>query len=203
MASRQIAISDVLPLSDTPNYIVGNWYLAGSGGVVNAGQAPTSGSIRLYPAYIYKQLTIDTLGVSVSTVSAGGNVQAAIYANNAATGRPTGSALVSTGSMSTTSAAPVTAAASLQLGSGLYWFATNCDNSTAIFIAQSSTSYNASSLLGSATLATILPASAGTMTGVAVTQTFGTWPDLTGASFTEQTTSLRYPLVAFKVASIP
>jgi hypothetical protein len=137
----------------------------------------------------------------ISTLSGGGNVQCAIYANNPATGRPTGNALVSTASITTASTGSVNATASVQLEEGLYWFATNCDNATAVFVTLTVDSISISQMIGSATQGNCLGAGQ-TITGVTATQTFGTWPSLTSATFTEDTTQ-NSPLVQFQVGSVP
>jgi hypothetical protein len=187
-------------ISGHPGYLSGFWYLPPYFSNVSSGTAPGSGSIRLYPAYIRKTITISALGLRVITASAGGNVQAAIYANDPATNRPTGNPLASTASMSTASAASVSATASVTLSPGLYWFATNCDNATAAFTGATTTVAQGSWLIGSATQANCLGNGSGTLSGLSFTQAFGTWPDLTAGSFTELTGSTAVPLIQFKIA---
>ena len=202
--STAAAVWTLLELSDHPGYIVNNWYLpAGITAIASGGNGGT-GTLRLVPAYIKERITISNLGVRVTTLSAGGNVQAAIYANNPATGRPTGNALVSTASMSTASVANVSAAASVQLEPGLYWFATCLDNATAVLAAVSSTQAIASTTIGSAIASGggALTTTAG-LTGVNVAGTFGTWPSLTSATFNESAGSAGYGAVVFQVASVP
>lgn len=195
------AVWTALELSDHPGYIVGNWYLQYSIGMLSSASAPGASSIHLYPAYIKERITLSSLGVRVSTLSASGNIQAAIYANNPATMRPTGNALASTASMSTSSLANVNSSVSVQLEPGLYWWATNCDNGTAIFTSISSGNYAIGGLIGSATQGNIL-FNGSALTGVTVSQTFGTWPSLTAATFTE-TTATAMPVVQFLIGSVP
>lgn len=181
-----------------PGYIVNNWYVGG--GVYNfqTGSAVSANNIRAYPAYVMEKLTVGALGVRINTAAAGGNVSLAIYAHNPATGRPTGTPLVSTASISTTSVGSVNAAASAQLGPGLYWFATNADNATVVL--EGINAYLAPYLVGSATQGNDATSNAG-ISGVIVSQAFGTWPDLTSASFGENLGNIS--LVQFKVASVP
>lgn len=186
-------------VSDMPDYVAGNWYLPYIIVATSNGQAPGAGSIRLVPMYLKSKLTINNLGVNITTASAGGNVQAAIYANNPATGRPTGTALVTTGNMATDATGAVSSTVNIQLNPGLYWFATNSDNSTVTYISNGSTSPYQSIMIGSTSLSN----TAGMLSGLSVTQTFGTWPNLTSASFTELSTSQRIPLVFFRVGSVP
>jgi hypothetical protein len=200
--SRQISQADVIPFTDFPGYLAGKWYIPSGIFSNSAGSAPGAGSIRLFPGYIKQQCTLNALGVRISTLSAGGNVQAAIYANNPATMLPTGTPLVSSGNMSTTIAASVNAAISLQLGPGLYWFGTNCDNGTVSMPAISPSSLFGAQNLGSATQSADMAGTFG-ITGVSVAQTFGTWPDLTSASFAELANITNVALLQFKVASVP
>jgi hypothetical protein len=199
--SRQIASSDVLPIADFVNYIAGKWYLPAGYGAMSSGAAPGADSIRLFPGFIKQLVTINSLGLRLNVASAGGSIQAAVYANNAATMRPTGSALASTASISTTSTGSLNSAVSVQLAAGLYWFATNSDNGTSAAVSLDSAKSVASSLLGSSTQANDLTSAAG-LIGLSVSQTFGTWPDLTSGSFTEVNTN-SIPFVQFKVASVP
>jgi hypothetical protein len=200
--SRQIALSDVSPIADFTGYIANNWYLPSGITRIGGGGAPAANSIRLHAGIIKQRCTLSALGLRISTGSAGGNIQAAIYANNATTGRPTGSALASTASMSTTSTGSVNSAVSVQVDPGLYWFATNNDNGVVVGVALDVTGINIAALIGTATQGNGLIAN-GTLVGLSVSQTFGTWPDLTAASFTELTSVTTMPVVQFKVASIP
>lgn len=200
-ATTNAAVWTLLELSEHPGYIVGNWYVPSGITFIAGGSAPSANSIRLFPSYIKERITINSLGVRVSTLFASGNVQAAIYAANTATGRPTGNALASTASMSTTSVASVNAAVSLQLEPGLYWFGTCMDNATSALAAVSASSIGASSTIGSATQANDL--GAGGLTSISVIGTFGTWPDMTSASFVETNGSGGVGIVQFKIGSVP
>jgi hypothetical protein len=200
--SRQIALSDVTPIADFTGYIANNWYLPDGIARICGGGAPAANSIRLHAGIIKQKCTLSALGLRISTLSAGGNIQCALYANNAATGRPTGNALASTSSITTASTGSVNGAVSVQVDPGLYWFATNNDNGVVVGVALDVTGINISALIGSATQGNILVAN-GTLVGLSVPQTFGTWPDLTSASFTELASVTTMPVVQFKVASIP
>lgn len=201
-APRQIAQSDTLPITDFPGYVVGNWYLPfGLPGALIAGVAPGLNSIRLTPGYIKQKATIDSLGVRVTTLFSGGNAQAAIYASDL-TSRPTGAALASSASMSTTSTGNVNAAVSLQLNPGLYWFATNLDNATAALAGANISNAALSTFIGSPTQSTCL-GSGQSFVGLAVAATFGNWPDLTAASKAEVLFNGTVPLVQFKIGSVP
>ena len=79
-------------------------------------------------------------------------------------------------------------------GFTLKWYEMCLANTALIDAALNSLSVGAVS----ATLATIL-ATAGTPVFLRTAQTFGTWPDLTGATWTDETTS-RAPAIAFRAA---
>jgi hypothetical protein len=184
-----------------PGYIAGNWYNAGmSGGGMGTGTGAQNGKVTAYPAFIYERCTLSSLGVRISTTNAG-NVQAAIYANNPATSRPTGLALASTASMSTASGTNVSSAVSVQLEAGLYWFGTNLDNATATMISWNGAGAGAQFYCGSATQTNALNNQVG-LGGVTSTMTFGTWSDLTAASFSEIVGN-NLPIVQYKIASVP
>lgn len=201
--ARQIASSDVLPISSQPGYVAENWYIPTTTTTyMGNGGAPGNGSIRLFAGYIHRTVTLNSLGARV-VVTAAGNVQAAIYANDPATTRPTGSALASTASLSTASTANVNATVSVQLTAGLYWFATNCDNATATFISLPANTTFQSGIIGSATASDVIGSAGGGICGLSVAQAFGTWPSLTAASFSVISNSNTVPIVQFKVASVP
>jgi hypothetical protein len=170
-----------------PTHIAGNWYVTEGGGLV-LGAAAAANQIRLAPFIVRKAITISQLGGRLTTGSASGNCQLAIYANNAATGRPTGNALAVTGSISTTTAAAISAditGADVTLQPGIYWSAVNVDASgaSAVFLGPAASAALGGRLIGNSTLSTAM---AGNVAGanLLVAQTFGTWPDLTGGSFT-------------------
>lgn len=200
MVSRVISALDVLPLCPYPPYVSGKWRMASMDQADSTGQAPGANSIRLYPFYIHRTLTIDRLGAVVSTLFAGGNIQAAIYASDPTTLEPTGNPLVAGGSMSTAATGNVEATVSATLPPGLYWAATNCDNATSAFSANGSTSTWLARAIGSATQSECWSTGGGTLSGYTFAHTFGTWPDLTGQTFVKLTTSQRIPLISFRPA---
>ena len=183
-----------------PGYVPGNWYLPlGITASFSTGVAPGNGSIRLALGYIDRPVAINALGGRIQTVSASGNWQAAIYAADPTTKRPTGAALAATPSMATGAAASVNGAVNVTLQPGFYWFASNCDNAVAIPTMISSASPVQAQLVGSPTQANDMLSNNGFISGLSVAQAFGTWPDLTAASFTEVVAS-SIPVVQFKVA---
>lgn len=178
-------------------YVANRWYLPLGTNDISNGSAPGANVISLAPGFIAQKCTISALGTRLSTLSAAGNFQHAIYANSTAM-RPTGTALASTASISTAATGSLNAAVSVQLDMGWYWFATNFDNATAAANTMNSASSNLASVIGSTSQQNELVSSA--FTGLTVAQTFNTWPDLTAGSFGDGFT---IPIVQFKVGSVP
>jgi hypothetical protein len=185
-----------------PGFISNNWYQPIGGIAVVAGAAPGTGTIKLQPFALLKPITVKALGVRITTIGTSGNCQLALYAHNAATGRPTGSALVSTGSITTGATGAVSALVSAQatLQPGFYWMAVNQDNATVAYQTVTSSQIDMGFLIGSATLSNITASSAAATLFLSVSQTFGTWPDLTSATFTENTGTAACALVLMQAA---
>lgn len=173
-----------------PGFVSGNWYIPTPYATVSTGAAIPANNIKLLPFTVTKPITVSALAARLTTASSGGNFQLAIYANNPTTGRPTGTALCSTASISTTTTGALSAAvgANTLLNPGTYWMAINQDNAVAIYETLAGTVVLMGALIGSATLANVTSSGTAAAFGLSVSQTFGTWPDLTSASFTEQTT---------------
>lgn len=181
-----------------PSFITGNWHRLGLPVSAAAGAALTTNSIHCAPFVQMIPETVAALGARITTLAASGNFQEAIYANNPATGRPTGTALASTGSITTGSTGVVNATATGTIPAGVNWECVNADNSTVILEATGSAVSVMASLIGSATQANI-SAGAGVADLIVTTpQTFGTWPDLTSATWTEASNSLAFGLLHAK-----
>lgn len=187
-----------------PAFIVSNWYIP-NGMVPGSLTTPTSGQIRLIPAMMTQRATIGALGSFITTLQAAQNFQLAIYAANPTTFRPTGTALASTASMSTGAGgfASAVLSANIQVQPGqVVWLAYNGNSTTAIFTGGSSTAGSLAQLLGSSTGAFILNNQV-VLNGLQVTgQAFGSWPDLTSATFTE-TVGNQLVGTAMQIASVP
>lgn len=179
------------PVVVHPGYVAGNYYSLQPYVSVAGGAALAASTIRLTPFTLAKPLRVAELAARVITTSAAGNFQLAIYANNASTGRPTGTALCNTASLSTTTAAAVSGAVTaVTLAPGTYWLALNQDNAVAGYQAIANATIVAGALIGSTTLNNVSGGTTATMLTLTVAQTYGTWPDLTSGSFTESTTNL-------------
>lgn len=186
-----------------PNgYVVGNWYAENGSTAYSAGVQPGAGSMRCYPGYFNRTWTSDSIGVRISTLFAGGNIQGAVYANSAAN-RPTGNKLVSSASMSTAVVTGVSAAAAFQFQAyTIYWFCSNMDNTTSIAVSATQTSVSYEQLLGDPSLGNMVTGSGAGVVGVSTPKTFGTWDDVSGATWTVVFTA-SFPLLMPRIASIP
>jgi hypothetical protein len=191
-----------LALSEFQGYIVNNWYIPHGVAGFSVGTAPGANSIRLAPFIIKQRVTISSLAVRVGTLSGSGNVQAAIYNADATLKRPTTFIDSTTLSTNATGVISNTLTANRQLEPGLYFYATNCDNGTAVFTSTTTTSTFIGQNFGDATQALTLGTGGNQIAGYSFAGTYNTWPDLTGQTLTGVSGS-NIPVVIFKVASVP
>jgi hypothetical protein len=197
------AVWNALEPSDFPGYIVGNWVAPFGYTSTATSGALAVNTLRCYPGYIKQRVSISSLGGRV-VANAAGNVQFAIYRANLATGRPTGTPAASTASMSTAAAGTISSAASAQFEQGLYWFCANTDTAALTFTTQmSGTSGIMGQIIGSAAQGSVFGSGSGSLTGVSLAQTFGTWPNVTASSFTELSGNNAIAGVEFLIQSIP
>lgn len=199
-ATAGAAAWELMDAADHPGYISGNWYYP-VGITLATGNSLAGGTVRFTPFIIKSRVTITQIGVRINTAASGGNVQAAVYSHNSAIGRPTGPPIAVTPSLSTTGAGNMAVApvgGDFTLEPGLYWFGINADNSTVGMQAVSNGQSWTTALIGSATEANV--SNTGTITGLSVqtAMTFGTWSDVTSASWSE--TSALGAILHFKVA---
>jgi hypothetical protein len=199
--SKKATASQIVTLASgggvtAQKYTSGRWYSLFQTHTSVIGTAATVNTIRMVPFLIHKSVTISDLMARVTTAAAGGNIQYAVYASDTA-GKPTGTALTSTGNLSMASIGAVSATlgANLTLSPGLYWAAANQDNATGVCLAPGPNTLLG--LYGSTSPSTI--ASAGPPNNLIVASTFGTWPDLTATTPTESTT-IHGPMMYYKVA---
>lgn len=188
-----------------PGYVSGRWYMPTVRGTIGAGSALGAASIVLYPFFLPKSVTINTLGARITTQAASGNIQLAIYNSVAATGLP-GTLAANTANISTTSSGLVSSAVvqgsgSVTLAPGLYWGAVNADataGSTVVLQAITAAAIVAGDIIGSATQSQVSSGASNGMLTHTVGSTFGTWSDLTGT--TSGGNSAAFGLVQMKVA---
>lgn len=186
--------------SDFFGYISGNYY-QGLNTLVSAGAAVVGGQIKFHPIVIKERVTISELAVRVTTAESGKAFQLAIYAADPATKLPSGNGLGATASMSAGTTGAMSAAivgGNLTLNPGLYWVGINGDTTTAIFQAFGSNSTFIAALIGG-TASQVASGTASSVSFLGNTQTFGTWPDLTGQGFSRGNNS-GYAGIFFKVA---
>lgn len=186
--------------ADFFGYTSGNYY-QGINTIVSGGAAVVGGQIKFHPIVIKERVTISELAVRVTTAESGKAFQLAIYAADPATKLPSGNVLGVTGNMSagTTGAmSAVIVGGNLTLNPGLYWVGINGDTTTAIFQAFGSNSTFIAALIGG-TASQVASGTASSVSFLGNTQTFGTWPDLTGQGFSRGNNS-GYAGIFFKVA---
>jgi len=190
-----------------PNYIAGNTYLAQPYVGLATGSAFGNTNASWMPVMVNKTLTISAIGAKLITADSGQNCQFAIYASDATTNKPTGSALASTANVSTTSAGNISGSVSLQLTANtLYFMGAMCSGTTAAFEGFSITNdslngylLGGSGMNGSGANAGQIGLNYGT-TGL----TFGTWPTNPTVTYTSSNGSTLKNFVAmFTVGSVP
>lgn len=177
-------------------YVAGRWYWA-ERNTNSTGLALAANQIRLSCFLVKRSITISDLFARVTTLSAGGNFQIAVYASNAATMMPTGFPVAATGNISTAATGVISGditGADVAIAPGLYWVGINADNSVAV-LQGNGTGPIDGALIGSVTLGNL----ANLTLSRTVSQTFGTWPDLTSAGLSENA-SIPGTALGFKVS---
>ena len=198
--------SGALSVPAFPGYASGGYHLADGVAVAAAPSAGAANTIYFHPFVLLADVTIDSLIARVTTGAASGLFQIALYAASATTKLPTGAALYSSASQSTTSAATVEdTGPSLSLKAGLYWAATNKDTTgaAAVFLAGSVSQLRAAQLVPAQTAAGLMAGSGSSLAGYSRATTFGTWPTLTGNFSTDglaQVQTAIVPVIGFKAA---
>lgn len=184
-----------------PGYIAGKWYYPPLAGQAGNGSALVNGSVRLVPFVLSKPITISDLGCRVTTLAAGGNVRLAIYIGDPATGKPVGAPVVETGNISTAATGPLSAAVTpAALTPGLHFMAVNADNATAALQNIGTSPTSIGMILGSATLATVNWNAAGSYFIYTFASAFGAFPDLTGQTLVETSSTNAWGLVMLKAS---
>lgn len=176
----------------------------GWNGVPVTSGTPLVNTICAFPVAFPRLMTVDNIVSRVQTLFAGGKYQFALYADGG--GKPTGTPIATTGDVVTDATGIITIALSgaIQIGpSGanlgqIGWLCMNADNSTFRYyvVSNGTTTPN----VGGASAVEAL--SLAPAVGLQAAQTFGTWPNLTSASFTTAAANL-IPYIALRVASVP
>jgi hypothetical protein len=184
------------------DYEAGVIYLP-PGVTLATGAALTSGSIRAIPLWVHRPITISELYARVTTADAAGNCQLAI-ANDA--GRKPGTTLGSSGNVSLNVTAPAnitgTLSAAVTITSpGRYWLMINSNSTTAVYVGCSAANTGLFHDVGADTLAEIFPG-VSTHNYMSAAQTFGTWGDLSGLTWSRSGGTAN-AAIAYKVSAIP
>jgi hypothetical protein len=182
-------------------YYVANWFSS------NANNAPTANRIYLYPFMVDDYVTINDWVVRCAVGVASSALQGCVYGSDPATNLPTGNPLQTSGAVNTTanhtshtlSTGTLTPSTLLLEPGKVYWFGGNM-NIAATLVGASQTTPEVMRLVGWATLADVYNNSGTTtVAGIYYSQTYGTWPDLTGVSPTFHSGGWS-PIPMFKVA---
>lgn len=182
--------------------ISGRWLAAATDGGTIAAGASGSTYMWVYPFAITEPVTISDLGIRVSGASAGVTAMLGIYAHSYTTGEATGNVLASVSGLSMATAASVSATlgSNITLIPGIYWGAFQASGA----VATATTTVSAqitlmTTLSGSTTLSSLVSAAGVTVQHKGVINTYGTFPDLTGASYNEAGSRVG-ALIFYKVA---
>lgn len=164
------------------------------------GGAPTADTIYFTPFVIKEATSIDRLAIRVLTGVASGEVQLAVYAASATTGRPAGSALADTGVVGATVATLVDAAVTpVTLQPGVYYFALQGNNTTLRWVSLNTAAGTAvAEYSGTDTAAALFNSSGGMAVLVTASQAYGTWPTDPTITVSGSTAALM-PLGAYRV----
>lgn len=195
------ALADFVPPAVIPS---SRWLVPAMAGDVATGSAPGADSIRMFKGLVRRPITVNGLAARTLAGVASSNIQFAIYASDATTGWPTGAPLFNSASglsAAASNAGVTDTTISLALAAGWYWFAFNADANGGTVTFQSiatNASSGQSALYGGGTAST-----AYTVSGVSKSQTYGTWPTLTGSfsgdSLADVTTAT-VPVIEYKAA---
>jgi hypothetical protein len=172
-----------------PGWVSSFWYAPMGVTFYAGGGALANGSIRLMPFWLPAPMTVKGLGGRVTSAGSS-NIQLALYAHAPATGRPTGPALCATANIPNGALNVVQLGVTpVQLAAGIYWMAVNCNDSTCAMLTSGLAGALTGSLAGSSALLDISGSIGSVGFYLSFTQPFGTWPNLTGQTFTANSPS--------------
>lgn len=199
-----------------PGYVVNRWYSPVQSSFGAAGTAPGSHVIVCGFGGWAKKVTVNNVTLRISTLSVGGNVKAAIYADDPATSSPGLYITSNTSAFSTSLIGPLSAplVPPSQIGPGSsagenLWFCTNMDNPTSAINSFNAGTTSFGQVIGS-TNANHVTQSAANVTGIYCAganctggSTFGNWPaTLVGSTWT-MTTVASPVLLGLQIQSVP
>jgi hypothetical protein len=200
------AVWVAMDTADHPGYLSGGSYILAPQ-TATAAIVPTGDTTAFFsPFFVKSRVTVNQMGMRVTTAGTGSAVKYAIYANNATTVRPTGAPLAfsnagsATTTLNTNIRQTVLNAASAQavlVPGVMYWAASKHTGTTLPFTTMvgSSSTTNAI-LLGASILSSTVQ-----YIGLTALQDYGTnWPDASGLSFSLANGSSAIPLLEMVVA---
>lgn len=187
-----------------PDVVVGEYTYAHDYVTLAAGSAPGLANMYLVPLPVAQKKTLSSIGSYVAAAEATKTFGFSVYAHNPTTNRPTGSPIAST--LNTLSAGTVGLVdgplqANVALTS-LVWIGFQTNSTTATWQCSPAGWAGIARLVGSSAQATLVTGVSSVIQSLAVANTFGTWPDLTSASFNPNQ-SARMPAIHVKYASAP
>lgn len=191
----------------SPKPIANNYYAVLPYIGLNAGAAPVNTAIYFVPFFVAFTATVSSIATWITTAQASQTFGFAIYAHNPTTGTPTGAALASTGfspSAAATGAVECPLISNFQLTPGIWWLGFQTSATTAVWQNGSgaATINTNNCLVGSPSATVVIAGAQATIQGWTYTNTYGTWPDVTGGSFGNHQTA-RGAAAYFKYVSIP
>lgn len=190
-----------------PGYAARRYLFLGQGAFTATGGSLTANRIYLRPVLIPERITISNLSVNVKTGQTSAQAQLALYNQDPSAPHRPGTLARATGSQAVatnnTNVEPALSS-NVTLAPGWYFAAINTDVNSTAYTAPSSTNFKGNETMGADSLAALFIASTNSHSmDVYVSQTYGTWPDLTGATFVEEAGAGRFPLMGFLAASVP
>jgi hypothetical protein len=184
-------------------YVSGRYYAFEGPETVTAGGATSAGALRILPVVVRQPVTLSSLVVRVTTLSASGNFQLLIYDSDPATGDPTGAPLYQSANQSTASVATIeVASVNKALVPGkVYWIGVQVDTNGASAVFAAPNNNNTFFVRGSGVSTAALAGTTSSINCMTKSGTFNSPPTLTGSratdSFTESSSGFA-PYVTFK-----
>lgn len=189
------------------SYVAGSYLWAElSGAQLNgSGSAPGADTLSVQPFLVSQTITISDLGFHVTTAQASSACRISIYANSTSWIGPTGSALMSTGDVATTTATQITGAVTgtTQLSPGLYWSGAMCNNASVILKAVAGSSPAAGAVVGANSLSVLSANSSIHGAKYTVAQTYASGNPTISAAPTYAANNNSAPAIIMKIASVP
>ena len=182
------------------NYAIGRYFTPFDGRCVT-GSANNANTISFIPFKVERGGTVTEMFARVQTAAAGSSFQLAVYAMGA-NGDPTGLPIGATASMSSAAATGVadTLATTFNLAANTpYFLAVNVSTGTIVaFGALPSETLYPWTVCGPSSITGFNPGLGSNCFNNTLSHTFGTWPDVTGATFGTVFGNSRVPVALFK-----